>query len=67
MKSWFSKISVFLRQVREEIAKCTRPATAELKESTLVIVTTMVTLGIFIFVSDYLISRVLNLILKLRI
>lgn len=60
MKSLFNKIFGFLREVREEILKCTRPSAAELKESIIVVVVTMTGLGCFIFGVDY----VINLVLK---
>ncbi len=67
MQSWFNKIRGFFRQVREEIRKCTKPTTGELKESTLVVAVTMAILGVFIFASDYLINQVLGVILKIKI
>jgi len=67
MQSWFNKIQRFFRQVREEILKCTRPTAGELRESTLVVAVTMAILGVFIFASDYVISQVLGLILKIKI
>ncbi len=43
--------------------KCTRPSFEELKESTIIIVVTMSVLGVFIFGSDFVISKVLSAIL----
>ena len=61
MKSWFDKIVKFFGEVREEILKCMRPSSEELKESTLVMVVTMAILGVFIFAADMVISHVLRL------
>ena len=61
MKAWINKIRTFFREVWEEILKCTRPSSAELKESTLVVVATMAMIGVFIFASDFLLSRVLGM------
>ncbi len=61
MKSWFDKITRFFGEVREEVVKCTRPSTEELKESTFVVVFTMATLGCFIFGSDLVISQAFGL------
>ncbi|MBI4027721.1 MAG: preprotein translocase subunit SecE [Verrucomicrobia bacterium] len=61
MKAWYDKIRGFFREVSEEFWKCTRPSAAELKESTVVVVVTMAILGLFIFASDCVISRVLGL------
>ena len=55
--------SIEKRKVREEVGKCTRPSSAELKESTVVVVVTMAILGVFIFASDLLISKSLGLFL----
>jgi len=63
MKSWFNKIRGFFREVWEEVLKCTRPTTAELKESTLVVLATMGMIGAFIFVSDFFLSRLLGLLI----
>lgn len=63
MKSWFDNIRRFVREVREEVLKCTRPTREELQESTVVIVVTMVALGCFIFASDMVISRGLALMI----
>ncbi len=64
MKSWFDNIRRFVREVREEVLKCTRPTREELQESTVVIVVTMVALGCFIFTSDLVISRGLALMIS---
>ena len=63
MKAWFNKIRGFFREVWEEILKCTRPTTAELKESTLVVLATMAMIGVFIFISDFFLSRLLGLLI----
>ena len=66
MKAWIDKVRRFFREVLEEIKKCTRPSTAELKESTLVVLATMAMIGLFIFVSDFLLSRVLGFLIIFR-
>ena len=63
MKNWFDKIRAFFKEVREEVLKCTRPSWEELRESTLVIVVTMIILGLFLFASDWGISWCLSKIL----
>lgn len=65
MKTWINKIREFFQQVWEEVLKCTRPTSAELKESTGVVVTTMVVIGGFILVCDTLISTVLGWLVRL--
>ncbi len=61
MKSWINKTRAFFREVWDEILKCTRPSSAELKESTLVVVATMAMIGVFIFASDFVLSRALGM------
>jgi preprotein translocase SecE subunit len=61
--NWIMKTRGFFREVLEEFKKCTRPTTAELKESTMVIVVTMAVLGVVIFGSDLVINKVLGMIL----
>lgn len=56
MRTWYNKITGFFREVREEVMKCTRPSSAELKESTVVVVAAMAMLGVFILIADYIIS-----------
>ena len=63
MKNWFDRIRKFFEEVREEIFKCTRPSSQELKESTVVVVITMAILGGFILSSDVVISRTLGWIM----
>ncbi len=64
MRNWIHKIKKFFQEVLEEIQKCTRPSSAELKESTVVVVVTMAILGIFIFTSDFAIGWILSLIIS---
>ena len=65
MKSWIHKVREFFGQVWEEILKCTRPTYAELKESTAVVVVTMVIIGLFILFCDYGISGLLGLLINM--
>ncbi len=58
MNNAIVKVKGFFREVKEEIAKCTRPSWEELRESTVVVVATMAILGVFIFATDYVISKV---------
>ncbi len=58
MNNSITRVKGFFREVKEEIAKCTRPSWEELRESTVVVVVTMAILGVFIFATDYVISQV---------
>ena len=66
MKTWIDKVRKFFNEVWEEILKCTRPSSAELRESTIVVVVTMAMIGLFIFASDFLLSRVLGFLITYR-
>ena len=63
MKTAVDKTKNFFNEVWVEFAKCTRPSYEELKESTIVIVVTMSVLGGFIFGADFIISKLLSVIL----
>ena len=65
MNNSIVKVKGFFREVKEEIAKCTRPSWEELRESTVVVVITMAILGVFISASDFLISRILQKMMTL--
>ncbi len=66
MKARIDQVRRFFREVWEEIMKGTPPSSAELEESTLVVVATMAMIGLFIFVSDFLLSRVLGFLITFR-
>ena len=52
MKRLIDKIKLFLSEVKQELAKCSRPSKDELIGSTSVIVVAMLILGAFTFVVD---------------
>ena len=63
MKTAVDKTRNFFSEVWVEFTKCTRPSYEELKESTIVIVVTMAAIGAFIFGADFIISKLLEVIL----
>ena len=54
-------VRTFFDEVRQELKKCAWPTWGELKESTLVVVVSVIILTVFVVISD----RVLNSVLKL--
>ncbi|MDD2708593.1 MAG: preprotein translocase subunit SecE [Verrucomicrobiae bacterium] len=60
MNNWIKNVRGFFQQVWEELLKCTRPTGAELKESTVVIVSTMAAIGAYILVCDSAITMLLS-------
>ncbi len=61
-KGYLLRMSNYVLETREELRKCTWPSVDELKGSTVLIMVTIVLLGGFIVVVDYVLSQLLRLI-----
>ncbi len=61
--SWKDRMSGFLREVRVEVRKVTWPTKAELYESTMVVLVTVVIISCFIFAVDFVVGHVITRIL----
>lgn len=48
------RLAVYVRETREELKKCAWPSAGELKESTTLVIVTVLLLGLFVFVVDRL-------------
>lgn len=59
---WFDKVSVFLREVRSEMAKVTWPTVAELKGQTLVVIIAVLLIAAFIGVVDLILNNAIRLL-----
>ena len=59
----FGKIAQFVRDVRSEMGKVTWPTREELSASTTIVLVVSLALAIFIFVADFILSRIMDLIL----
>jgi preprotein translocase SecE subunit len=57
------KLVGFINEVGIELKKSAWPTRAELQESTLVVIMSVVVLGVFVGLSDMILMRVLHLIL----
>jgi preprotein translocase subunit SecE len=57
------KIITFFNDVLKEMRKVTWPTREELRESTMVVLATTVVFSAFVFVVDWLMTTVLNLLL----
>jgi preprotein translocase SecE subunit len=57
-----AKLAGYVGETREELKKCTWPSVEELKGSTVVILVSIALLGIFIVGIDFVIARMLSLI-----
>jgi preprotein translocase subunit SecE len=59
-----NKVANFLREVKIELNKVTWSTKEELIASTIVVLTSVILLAIFIGVCDFILLRVINFILK---
>lgn len=57
------KISQFVKDVKLEMNKVTWPTRDELTASTTIVLVVSLALAVFIFVADFLLSRIMDLIL----
>ena len=57
------RIKLFLTETRTELKKVTWPTREELRESTIVVITSTFIVTIFVGVVDQIISRVIRLVL----
>lgn len=63
IKEFIVKTTAFINEVGVELKKSTWPTRAELFESTVVVILSVIALGIFVGFSDLVLMRVLRLIL----
>ncbi|MBN1871696.1 MAG: preprotein translocase subunit SecE [Candidatus Omnitrophica bacterium] len=59
-----NKITNFLREVKIELSKVTWSTRSELIASTIVVITSVIILTMFIALCDFVLVKVLNFILK---
>ena len=58
----FNKVSVFLREVRSEMAKVTWPTVTELKGQTLVVIIAVLLIAGFIGIVDLILNNAIRLL-----
>ena len=63
-KGYLVRLSNYIQQTKEELRKCTWPTWDELKGSTALIAVSIVALGIFTMVVDYIFVNVVHFISK---
>ncbi|MEY2881582.1 MAG: hypothetical protein RLZZ15_3962 [Verrucomicrobiota bacterium] len=61
MKNPFGNIRVFVREIWDELLKCSWPTRTELRDSTLVVIVAAVILGLFTSISDFSLYQVVDL------
>ena len=64
VKMWWGAVRTFFDEVRTELKKCAWPTWAELKESTTVVIASVVLLGMFVGLSDLVLNGVLKLVIR---
>ena len=64
VKGWFGQVSAFYGDVRAEMKKVTHPGYREVRATTGVVLVTVAFFGIFFFVVDAFLSRVIDAIIS---
>lgn len=59
----FGKIAQFIKEVQGEMGKVTWPTQDELKSSTTIVLGLSFALAIFIFIVDYILAGIMDLVL----
>ncbi|MBU4376357.1 MAG: preprotein translocase subunit SecE [Candidatus Omnitrophica bacterium] len=60
-----NKVANFLKEVKVELIKVSWPTRAELRSSSIVVITSVLLLGIFIWLCDIMFARMVNIIIKI--
>ena len=58
----FQKITRFLNEVRQEMAKVSWPSRTELRGSTIIVIVVSMIFAVFIYAVDQVLSNILNII-----
>ena len=58
----FQKITKFLNEVRQEMAKVSWPSRMELRGSTVIVIVVSMIFAVFIYAVDQVLSNILNII-----
>jgi len=64
IRTWLGAVRTFFDEVRQELKKCAWPTWGELKESTLVVVVSVVILTVFVGISDLVLNGALRQLVK---
>jgi preprotein translocase subunit SecE len=62
--SWTSRAREFIKDVRVEITKVSWPTRAELRDSTLVVIATVILVAVFVGVVDQILNRGVALLFR---
>ena len=64
MKKWFSRLTVFITEVREELKQVSWPSREELAGSALVVFVGVALMASFISVCDFMLSKAAQALLR---
>lgn len=64
IRQWLGAVRTFFDEVRQELKKCAWPTWGELKESTLVVIVSVVILTVFVGISDLVLNGVLTKVIR---
>ena len=64
MKKWFSRLTVFITEVREELKQVSWPSREELAGSALVVLVGVALMASFISVCDFMLSKAAQALLR---
>ena len=64
LKAGWLAVRTFFDEVRVELKKCAWPTWDELKESTTVVIVSVVILGVFVGFSDVVLNSLLRLVIR---
>jgi preprotein translocase SecE subunit len=64
IQAWWGAVHTFFDEVRVELKKCSWPSQGELKESTLVVIFSVVLLSAFVGFSDLVLNGILKMIIR---
>jgi preprotein translocase subunit SecE len=64
IRNWLNKVASFFNEVVAELKKSSWPARSELMDSTMFVIISVVVLGVFIGISDFILMGVLRIILR---
>ena len=61
-RGYLKRLAAYIAETREELRKCTWPTWDELKGSTVLVFVTMIVLGVFTVVVDFVATKIILLV-----
>ena len=60
-----NKVANFFKEVKAELGKVSWSSREELKSSSILVISSMLLLGVFIWICDFVFVRMVNIVIKL--